>query len=158
MIPLLTRFCVFLLCFSLFPGCASFKKRSDAKHRAATERTVDQAGSQPLLVGKIALVNAGDRFVLIDAASTPATRVGANWRAYTGGAMSAELRATDVRRRPWVIADIVSGEPQTGDTVMQPAEAEAGTTPRAEPVRHETATPAAKPLPFWKRWLGRVGL
>jgi hypothetical protein len=153
MISLLPRFCVFLLCLALLPGCALFKKRSSAKQRAANEKALAEARKRPLLVGRIVLVNPTDRFVLIDAATAPAARVGATWRAYSEGALSAELRATDVRRRPWVIADIVSGEPQTGDTVMQPAEIESATAPRAEPVRPEPPAPPAKPVPFWKRWL-----
>ena len=84
-------------------------------------------------------------------------RAGTTWRAYSDGALSAELRATGVRRRPWVIADIVSGQPQKGDTVMQPPEVESATAPRAEPVRRDVTPPPpppAKRAPFWKRWLG----
>jgi hypothetical protein len=155
MIRSLSRLCVFLLCFSMFSGCALFRKRAEKKQRAAMEKALGEASRSPLLVGRIALVNLTDRFVLIDAASAPAARAGATWRAYSGGTVSAELRSTDVRRRPWVIADIVSGEPQTGDTVMQPGEVEPGVAPRAEPVRREPPTAPAKPVPFWKRWFGK---
>ena len=149
------RFCAFLLCLSLLPGCALFKKRSEAKRRAATEKALAEARGRPLLVGRVALVNTADRFVLIDAASAPAARAGATWRAYSDGALSAELRSTNVRRRPWIIADVVSGEPQKGDTVLQPPEIETTAAPRAEPVGREPEPAApAKPAPFWKRWLG----
>ena len=165
MIRLFVRACAFLLCLSFLAGCAQLKKRSEEKKRVVAQKATDDASRRPLLVGRISLVNADDGFVLIDAASAPAARAGANWRAYSGDAISAELRATDVRRRPWIVADIVSGEPQKGDTVMQPAGVEPGTAPKAEPVHPEPAaeaTPAAepapptKPAPFWKRWFGRA--
>ncbi len=150
----IARLSAFLLCLSLLPGCAIFQPRSDEKKRAAQEQAVAEVNRRPALVGRIALVNAEENFVLIDAGTAPAARSGAMWRAYAGDAISAELRATDVKRRPWVIADIVSGEPRTGDTVMQPAGEATGTAPRAEPVFPEPAPPA-KRVPFWKRWFGR---
>jgi hypothetical protein len=153
------RVCALLLCVLLLPGCSIFGKRSAAKKTAASEQVRAEAARRPLQVGRIALVNTTDGFVLIDAASFPSARTGETWRAYSGDTVSAELRATDVRRRPWVIADIVTGEPKTGDMVMQPAGTEAGNTPRAEPVAPAPATPpATKAPPFWKRWLGRAGL
>lgn len=158
MIRPLARLCVFLFCLSLLPGCAIFKKRSVSKKRVEAEKAVAEAARRPLLVGRIALVNASDGFVLIDAATASLARSGASWRAYSGDAISAELRSTDVKRRPWVIADIVSGEPQTGDTVMQPAGEAEGTAPRAEAVTSvapETPAAPAKRPPFWKRWFGR---
>lgn len=155
MIRLSARLCVLLLCLLFGPGCASLGKRAGSKNVAATERATAEASRGPHLVGRIALVNESDRFVLIDAASAPATRLGAIWRAYTGDAISAELRATDVRRRPWVIADIVSGEPQKGDTVIQPGADGEGASPRAEIVSQEAVPqPPPKRLPFWKRWSG----
>lgn len=156
MIYPLARICAILLCLALFPGCALLAQRSEKKRRVAAEKAMAEARRHPLHVGQIALVNVEDRFVLIDAVTPQNPRVGSIWRTYRAGALSGELRATGVRRRPWVIADIAHGEPQTGDTVLQPAEAEPSAAPRAEAVRSEpVAPPPPKPVPFWKRWFGK---
>lgn len=152
--PLAPCCAVLLLGLALLPGCALWKGRADAGRRVAMEKALAEARQHPVRVGRIVLVNADAHFVLIDAASAQTPRAGAVWRAYSGGALTAELRATGVRRRPWVIADIVQGKPAAGDLVVQPAEAEPTAAPRAEAVQHDPPTPPVRSLPFWKRWLG----
>lgn len=117
-------------------------------------RAVEEGRRHPWIVGRITLVNEADRFALIDATSSQPGPAGTMWRAYSSGELTAELRSTGVRRRPWVIADIVQGKPRIGDTVLQPAELEPSTAPRAEAVQRDAAPPLPPPRPFWKRWLG----
>lgn len=149
---------LFLICVGALPACALLPKGSKAQARAAAARASEESHRRPLLVGQVAMVNAEDGFVLVDAATVTTVRAGTIWRTYTGTAVSAELRATEVRRRPWVVADIVSGIPQKNDTVMQPAGALEGTAPRAEavlpPATEEVPgdEASAKRAPFWKRW------
>ena len=145
----------------LLSGCALFKWKTPAQRRAEQQRALERA-RQPSLVGKITLVKEAEQFVLIDAPSLPTPKAGTVWRTYSGTSQTGELRATGVRRRPWVIADITNGNPQAGDTVLQPAPVEATTTPpRAAPATAQPTpvpTAPAKAPPFWKRWLRGIGL
>ena len=74
---------------------------------------------KPLLVGSITLVNTDGNFVLIDGGATPGPLPGAVLKTRTAAGESGELKAGDVRRRPFAIADIVKGTPQVGDQVFQ---------------------------------------
>ena len=101
----------------LAPGCALWRRPLTGKKKAEAEKIA--AARRPLQsVGKIAIVNAKDGFVLIDTGSHAVPPAGARLRGYTGPVESAELKAGDVQRRPFVVADIVSGTPQQGDEVF----------------------------------------
>ena len=73
----------------------------------------------PLLVGTITLVNTEGGFTLIDSGNTPNPSVGEVIKSRTADVESGELRVTEVRRRPFYIADIIKGKPQKGDQVFQ---------------------------------------
>ncbi len=90
---------------------------------------------QPMLVGTISLVNEGSRFVLIDNGDLPAPESGSVMKSYGDGAETGELMATQVRRRPFIIADIKGGAPQKGDRVLLPANAVRKATAAGEPER-----------------------
>jgi hypothetical protein len=117
----------------VFPGCALL-------HR--TKRPVPRAVAvpQPLLVGKIALVNEAGHFVLVDNGTLPAPPSGVTLKTFTGAVQSGELESGEVRRPPFLIADIRAGAPKKGDRVyFRQAEG----VPRAEPV--VPAEPAVRP-------------
>ena len=122
-------------------GCAISKKK-----RAGREAAVREAMRAPRTVGTITLVNPDGKFVLVDSGMFPTPENGTTLRAFTGDAESAELRASDVRRRPFVIADIVHGLPRKGDRVMQQAAAEPEVR-KAEP----TAAFGPRPAPSSNR-------
>jgi hypothetical protein len=153
MIASFPRWCAIVLLMGALGGCQLLPRAAAARRRAANEKAMAEARQRPLLMGRIALVNAETHFVLVDGADAQSPKAGASLRSYADGALSGELRATGVRRRPFFIADIVHGTPAKGDVVLQPGEGEAPTAPRAEPVRHQPPTPPAQPFPFWKRWL-----
>lgn len=116
---------------------------------------------EPLRIGRVALVNEAERFALIEATLAQAPAAGTKLQTYTGTSVSAELRATGVRRRPFLVADLVSGMPVKGDLVMQPVrEAEQKPTEAPKPGTPESQPPppAPKPKSWWPRWLSfRVG-
>ena len=131
---------VFTLTLALaFSGCAWGKKK-----RARREAAIRAATQAPRIVGTIALVNAEGRFALVDSGMFPTPESGAVLRAFTGDMESAELRASEVRKRPFVIADIVRGLPRKGDRVVQlasePEVRKAEPTAAAVPPPHSTNT------------------
>jgi hypothetical protein len=108
---------VFVCLLALFfvGGCGWGPFR--AKERKAQDGS--QKTPAPHMVGTITLVNEEERFVLIDNGSQPPPPSGAALKAFTSGTESAVLSVGSVRRRPFVIADIVKGAPKKGDEVFQ---------------------------------------
>ena len=111
MIPRFRR-CVFaLLLATQISGCGLlFRGRKKATRAQA---------AKPLLVGTITLVNDDGHFVLIDSGMSPGPLPGAVLKCRTAVGESGELKAGDVRRRPFAIADVVKGTPRVGDQVFQ---------------------------------------
>jgi len=108
--------CVVLAIGCAQPGCAGMKKRAEARKKAAAERN---RKSEPRLIGVVKLVNTDGGFVLIDSGTNPAPNSQGNLKCMTGGVETAELRVSEIRRHPFVIADIVKGAPNKGDLVYQ---------------------------------------
>lgn len=69
-------------------------------------------------LGKILVVKEKLEFVLIDIGTAPAPEAGTKLLAYTDANPSAELAVSAFQKRPFLIADIVSGEPKAGDAVV----------------------------------------
>jgi hypothetical protein len=115
-----------------------------ATNGCATRKRTAAQTPQParvLLVGTVALVNSDSGFVLIDQGQQAAPTSGALLKTYSGGTESAVLVASDVRKRPFIIADIKSGAPQKGDRVFIPTIIPAPVTP--EVVTPAVATPSS---------------
>ncbi len=106
-----------LLIVALLPACALGKGRKEKKRAAAEERLVAHLQA-PQLIGTIALVNEENGFVLINNEAGFNPPLGTVVKARSGAVESAELRLTEIRRRPFLIADIVKGRPQKGDEVF----------------------------------------
>ena len=115
-------------------GCAT-NKRTAAR---------PQQSAPVLLVGTIALVNSDSGFVLIDQGQQAAPTSGALLKTYSGADESAVLVASDVRKRPFIIADIKSGTPQKGDRVVIPTVIAPPTVPAVIPPA--VAAPAPTPV------------
>jgi len=74
----------------------------------------------PRVVGEVAIVDEGKRFVLIDLDSNlyvPAP--GTALQAINAKGEIAHLKASPEQKRPFVAADIVDGEPAVGDEVVR---------------------------------------
>lgn len=107
----MTRALFAVVLLAQFSGCALFPKGKQAKRATAVP--------QPLLIGTITLVNAEQKFVLIDSTNTPGPLPGAALKTRGADGAAAELKSGPIRRRPFAIADVVKGTPQVGDQVFQ---------------------------------------
>jgi hypothetical protein len=103
--------CALLLCALGSPGCALWH------HKAKPPKP---APPSAMAVGTVTLVNEEGKFVLVDNGALPVPPVGGVLKCYPAAASepSAELVATDVRKRPFTIADIREGAPRKGDRVV----------------------------------------
>ena len=107
--------CILVAIVCAQSGCAEMKKRAQARKAAAERNRI----KEPRLIGVVTLVNSEGGFVLIDSGTNPAPNSEGNLKCRTGGVESAELRVSEIRRHPFVIADIVTGMPNKGDLVYQ---------------------------------------
>jgi hypothetical protein len=99
-------------------GCAILKKlHLPGRHRKKPPRA--EAVAKPQLVGTITLVNQDTRFVLIDLGSAAVPRAGTALKAMSGGVETGVVTVGEIRKRPFAVADIVSGTPKRGDQVFQ---------------------------------------
>jgi len=106
------------------------------------------AANPPRWAGTIRMVNAAEKFVLIESNTLSAIVPGETYTVIGGGAETASLRMTDLRESPFLIADIVSGSPTEGDKIYIPrVDAAPMPPPAPKPTKKNRATPAAKPKP-----------
>ena len=118
---------------------------------AATVATsTTKAASQPYTarLGLISLVNNSSDFVLINIGTAPAPPPGSRLQSYSqrAGSTAAELSVSNYQRRPFLIADIISGDPKVGDSVVQVSRSGALIAPGTPP-RTTTAGPSVSPEP-----------
>jgi hypothetical protein len=114
------RFASIGLCLALTlgtPGCAlvtnllkSKKKKDDTRVERATV---------PERVGEIVLLNEEAHFVLVDLETGNPPEAGTALKVMRQGVEIGVLALGDVRRRPFIVADIVKGEPRKGDLVYR---------------------------------------
>ena len=103
---LLTALAVAGIC--LYPSCAWRKqKRPDAA----------LAPGGPRRVGTIAAVNEECHFVLVDVGTLYIPAPGTALKSFSGGAETGILAVNPERKRPFIVADIVKGQPKVGDEV-----------------------------------------
>ena len=87
--------------------------------RPRPKKAIRVTAPKPLFVGTITLVNEDGHFVLIDSGMSPGPMPGAVLKSRTSAGASGDVKAGDVRRRPFAIADVVKGTPRVGDQVFQ---------------------------------------
>ena len=95
----------------LFSGC------SFAPHKQS--RAAVAAPPVPQRIGAIALVNQDLHFVLIDVGSLYVPASGTALKSFSGPAETAILAVDPERDRPFVVADIIKGDPKVGDQVEE---------------------------------------
>ncbi len=115
-----------LVGIAMVSGCAARSDKNAAKlgpEKTGQTRSKPEprfGGAVPApFTGFIKLFNEDQRFVLIAGEQNASPEPGTELRAYRGQTETALLRVSVERRRPWVIADVVKGEPGTGDRVIQ---------------------------------------
>ena len=122
-----------LLAASLLTSCAAFRHRSRPATAAnsplpapASDAAAAMAAPTPTMhrVGTVRVIGSAQRFVLIEVpgSATSALPDGQLLRCTAdpsaAAPTTATLRVGRERRRPYVVADVVSGEPHVGDTVF----------------------------------------
>lgn len=110
--------CLLALALSL-GGCAVLKKFHLPGRRHAPKAQAAPPPTVPQFVGTITLVNEAEHFVLVDVGQSSVPREGAALKAMAGNVETGVVAVGNVRRRPFVIADIVRGEPKKGNQVFQ---------------------------------------
>ena len=89
------------------------------KGRKKKDDTRVERATVPERVGEIVLLNDDARFVLVDLDTGNAPDAGTALKVMRQGVEVGVLALGDVRRRPFIVADIVSGTPQKGDLVYR---------------------------------------
>lgn len=100
---------LFLALLLAGPGCALHPRKKKPVEVAPV----------PRLIGSVAFVNESLGFVLVDVGSLSSPAAGQALKVFRDGTETAVLNVSPERRRPFVSADIVQGEPQRGDEVYE---------------------------------------
>ncbi len=141
-------------CVGVLPGLT---RLSFARKQKRTARGVHP--QKPELVSRLGIIESTDpqnRFALLDIGTAPAPPAGSHLLAFSGtdSQPTAELVVGNHQKRPYLIADILSGTPRRGDSVALVPEnrptAEPRETPRTDPpvlYYDSLSFPAAPPGP-----------
>jgi hypothetical protein len=95
----------------IFSGCALWG------HRRSSAAAPAPPG--PHRVGTVAVVNEELRFVLVDVGSLYVPQAGTALKSFSGSAETGILAVGPEKQRPFIVADIVKGEPKVGDEVRE---------------------------------------
>jgi hypothetical protein len=96
---------VIILSVALLAGCAKDQPPSGP--------------TPPRRIGAVAAVNTATRFVVIDVGTLFSPPAGATLKTYRARTETSTLTVTPERKRPFIVADIVKGDPEKGDLVYQ---------------------------------------
>ena len=97
--------------------------------------------------GEIRMVNIAENFVLVESNSPVATIPGEKYLVIQNGIETGAVRMSSLRNPPFLIADIVSGDPSPGDKIYLPQPSVS--VPTAD------THPAPKPS-FFQKWLREI--
>jgi len=114
--PPYSRLLLALLFLPLCTGCAVLQKILPKRKPIPK---AERAHPEPERVGVIMLVNEDAHFVLIDTTNGTIPTAGTALKVLRRDAEISVLQCGGIQRRPFVVADIVSGTPAKGDVVMQ---------------------------------------
>lgn len=133
--PLLLLLAAFVLAA---PSCAGSKGQAPAPQPAAAKgpnllqqalakvtglfpkKSQAPAALPPQWTGTIRMVNLPERFVLIESAAVGTAIPGETYLAISKGTETASLRMTSLKNPPFLIADILTGSPSTGERIYRP--------------------------------------
>jgi hypothetical protein len=105
------------------------------------------AASPVQWAGEIRMVNIAENFVLVESISAVATIPGEKYLVVQNGRETGVVRMTSLRNPPFLIADIVSGDPSPGDKIHLPR-------PIVSPQSVESHT--SKKPGFFQKWLREI--
>ncbi len=95
--------------------------------------------------GAIRMVNKNENFALVEAESATPCVVGEKYICVRNGRESGTLMITSLRAHPFIIADILGGDPCDGDKIYLPRPAPPGGAPIASDL--SPADTSAAPIP-----------
>ncbi len=98
-----------MLGMMLLAGCAFHRQ----------PRPMTAASSGPQRVGTIATVNEDLHFVLVDVGSLYAPGAGTALKSFSNGVETGILAVSPEKERPFIVADIIKGDPKIGDEVKE---------------------------------------
>lgn len=132
--------------FSLFGWLAPLGKIFPKKERPP-------AAIPPQWAGTIRMVNAAEKFVLVESTGAETLSPGENYLSVADGRETATLLMTGLRNPPFQIADIVSGTPAAGEKIYLPRSSAPANpqpppptpTPPQPPTAESTPPPPAGP-------------
>ena len=101
----------------------------------------------PQWVGVIRMVNSEENFVLVESGAMSAAIPGETYLAVGKGMETASLKMSALKNPPFLIADILSGSPATGDKIYLPK----SSTPPPAPMPSPSPAPTARPTPKEKK-------
>ena len=105
----------------------------------------------PQWAGTIRMVNASERFVLIESANLTSAIPGETYVAVSSTTETATLRMTNLKNPPFLIADILSGTPAEGERIYLPrnsSQTPPAPAPSPAPTpKQRPSSPAATPSP-----------
>lgn len=127
---------------SPFAGAASFFSNllPNKKPRPPVASPVQWAG-------EIRMVNIAENFVLVESTPAVAAIPGERYLSVNNSRETGAVRMTSLRNPPFLIADIVSGDPSPGDRIHLPK-------PMVK-IPTDEARPASKPG-FFQNWLREI--
>ncbi len=111
----------FVLIFSVacaLCGCAWFE-RPVPKPKLVRLPKAHPLESVPRLVGIVSMVNEDGHFVLVESNQSGLLDAGTALKCFRDGVETGVLAVGSERRRPYVTADIIKGEPKNGDQVFE---------------------------------------
>jgi hypothetical protein len=104
--------------------------------------------------GEIRMVNVAENFVLVESNSAASTVPGEKYTALRDGRETGVLRMTALRNPPFLIADIVSGNPSPGDKIHLPGPVAPAPTPSPEADVAQPAKPS--PVSRLSQWFREI--
>ena len=104
---------------------------------ATKKETTPPVASPVQWAGEIRMVNVAENFVLVESPSANSTIPGEKYTAIRDSQETGVVRMTSLRNPPFLIADIVSGDPSPGDKIHLPRP--------TVPVPNPTPPPQTKP-------------
>lgn len=118
--PMKKLFPISLLVLALaLPGCAWVKRHAPGHHAAkkpaATSSTIVTPDES--LAAKVLTVNAVGRFVVLNFPEGKMPKMDEHFFLYRGGLKVAEVKIVGPQQDTSIVADILSGDAQDGDTV-----------------------------------------
>jgi hypothetical protein len=100
----------------MLPGCAWMQHKHSARTRPAPAGSQLIVAPDESLAAKVIRVNPVGRFVVLNFPEGQMPKLEQPLFLYRGGLKVAEVKAVGPQQETSIVADIVSGEPQVGDT------------------------------------------